>query len=73
MTVKMFDGSLRDFFVSLASCFLKIARLPKIAHHDIFVADTVKPNSHFAFEIVQHFEVGVISPPTVFTVWRHLV
>lgn len=74
MTVKAFDGSFRRvFFFSLASYFLKIAGLPKIPHHEIFVADTVKPNPHFALEIVQHFEACVTSPPTVFALVRQRI
>jgi len=60
-------------FLSLARCFLKIAELPKITHHEIFVADTVKPNPHFALELVQHLESCVTSPPTVFISLRHCI
>lgn len=74
MTVKVFDGCVRESFFSLwQATFYKIAGLPKITHHEIFVADTVKPNPHFALEIVQHFEDCVTSPPTVFALMRQCI
>lgn len=58
----------RDFYCSPGKWRLKIVRVLKITHGEIFVADTVKPNPRFGRlpPIVQRLKACDASPPIVF-------